>query len=40
MPLAARRVPMGFVGALSMACGMWLGLVRLGWNLPLPWRTS
>lgn len=20
-----------------MACGVWLGLVRLGWNLPLPW---
>jgi len=20
-----------------MACGAWLGLVRLGWNLPLPW---
>jgi hypothetical protein len=26
-----------FVGLLSMACGTWLGLVRLGWNLPLPW---
>ena len=22
---------------LTMACGAWLGLVRLGWNLPLPW---
>jgi hypothetical protein len=38
MRLAARRVPMLFVGLLSMACGMWLGLVRLGWNLPLPWQ--
>lgn len=36
MPLARRRVPMLFVGLLSLACGMWLGLVRLGWNLPLP----
>ena len=37
MRLAARRVPMLVVGLLSMACGTWLGLVRLGWNLPLPW---
>ncbi|OFW39874.1 MAG: hypothetical protein A3F70_04460 [Acidobacteria bacterium RIFCSPLOWO2_12_FULL_67_14] len=37
MPLAAQRVPMLFVGLLSIACGMWLGLVRLGWNLSLPW---
>src|ERR1700674_1623401 len=37
MRLAARRAPMLFVGLLSMACGMWRGLVRLGWNLPLPW---
>ena len=36
MQLARRRVPMLFVGLLSLACGMWLGLVRLGWNLPLP----
>jgi hypothetical protein len=40
MPLAARRVPMLFVGLLLMACGMWLGLVRLGWNLPLPWQDQ
>jgi hypothetical protein len=25
------------IGMLSMACGSWLGLVRLGWVLPLPW---
>src|ERR1019366_7662162 len=37
MRLAARRVPMLVVGLVSMACGMWLGLVRLGWSLPLPW---
>ena len=35
--LAARRVPLAFVALLSVSCGMWLGLVRLGWNLPLPW---
>ena len=40
MPLAVRRVPMLFVGLLSMACGAWLGLVRLGWNLPLPWQDQ
>jgi hypothetical protein len=35
--LAVRRVPMLAIGLVSMACGTWLGLVRLGWNLPLPW---
>ncbi|MEO8257665.1 MAG: hypothetical protein ABI868_10010 [Acidobacteriota bacterium] len=35
-----RRVPLLVVGLLSMACGMWLGLVRLGWNLPLPWQDQ
>jgi hypothetical protein len=40
MRLAARRVPMVFVGLLSMACGTWLGLARLGWNLPLPWQDQ
>jgi hypothetical protein len=38
MRLAARRVPLLIVGLLSMACGVWLGLVRLGWNLPLRWQ--
>ncbi len=37
MVLAVRRVPLLVVGLLSMACGVWLGLIRLGWNLPLPW---
>ena len=32
-----RHVPLLVIGMLSMACGVWLGLVRLGWNLPLPW---
>jgi hypothetical protein len=40
MQLAARRVPMVIVAVVSMACGMWLGLVRLGWNLPLPWQDQ
>ena len=40
MRLAARRVPMLFVALLSMACGVSLGLVRLGWNLPLPWQDQ
>jgi hypothetical protein len=40
MALAARRVPMLIAGLLSMACGVWLGLVRLGWNLPLPWQDQ
>jgi hypothetical protein len=32
-----RRIPLMAVGMASMACGTWLGLVRLGWALPLPW---
>ena len=40
MRLAARRAPMLLIGLLSMASGMWLGLVRLGWNLPLPWQDQ
>jgi len=40
MRFAARRAPMLVVGLLSMACGTWLGLVRLGWNLPLPWQDQ
>lgn len=38
MRLRARRVPMLFAALLSMACGVWVGLIRLGWNLPLPWQ--
>jgi len=40
MRLAARQVPIVIVAVVSMACGMWLGLVRLGWNLPLPWQDQ
>jgi hypothetical protein len=40
MALAVRRVPMLILGLLSMAWGVWLGLVRLGWNLPLPWQDQ
>ena len=28
------------VGMLSMAYGTWLGLVRLGCNLPLTWQDQ
>jgi len=34
---SVRRVPLLAVGVASMAVGAWLGLVRLGWALPLPW---
>lgn len=37
MSKEARLAPLLAIGMLSMACGVWLGLVRLGWNLPLPW---
>ena len=37
MRLAARRRAADCRAVLSMACGVWLGLIRLGWNLPLPW---
>lgn len=33
----ARRAPLMAIGLLAMACGAWLGLIRIGWNLPLPW---
>jgi hypothetical protein len=35
--ISMRRVPLMAIGMLSMAGGAWLGLVRLGWRLPLPW---
>lgn len=31
------RAPLLATGVLSLLCAMWLGLIRLGWNLPLPW---
>lgn len=34
---AAWRIPLLAAGLASMACGIWLGLIRLGWPLPLPW---
>ena len=37
MTPSVRRVPPLAVGVASMAAGAWLGLVRLGWALPLPW---
>jgi hypothetical protein len=33
-------MPMLAAALLSMACGAWLGLVRIGWNLPLPWQDQ
>src|SRR3989304_5638728 len=30
-----RRVPLLVIGMLSMACGVWLRLGGLGWDLPL-----
>ena len=40
MALAVRRLPLLVLALVSMACGAWLGLVRLGWNLPLPWQDQ
>jgi hypothetical protein len=40
MALAERRVPLLIVGLLSMACGTWLGLARIGWNVPLRWHDQ
>ena len=34
------RGPMMVVAMASMAYGVWLGLVRLGWALPLPWSDQ
>jgi hypothetical protein len=34
----ARRAPLLMVGVLSMAFAAWVGLLRLGWNLPFPWQ--
>lgn len=31
------RVPFPVVALLSMTWGIWMGLLRLGWVLPLPW---
>jgi hypothetical protein len=31
------RAPLLAIGMLSLAWGVWLGLLRLGWALPLPW---
>jgi hypothetical protein len=30
-------MPLMGVAMLSLACGTWFGLLRLGWSLPLPW---
>lgn len=33
----AWRGPLVALALLSMAWGAWLGLLRLGWALPIPW---
>ncbi|HET7618355.1 MAG TPA: hypothetical protein VFK20_07590 [Vicinamibacterales bacterium] len=33
----AARAPMLALGIASLVWGMWLGLLRVGWRLPLPW---
>jgi hypothetical protein len=33
-------MPLLAAALLSMACGAWLGLVRIGWSLPLPWQDQ
>jgi hypothetical protein len=33
----AWRLPLVASALLSLAWGVWLGLLRLGWILPLPW---
>ena len=38
MALAVRRLPLLVLALVSMACGVWFGLVRLGWNVALPWQ--
>jgi len=39
--LAVRyRVPMLVAGFISLLCGMYIGLIRLGWNLPIPANTA
>ena len=37
MIVRVRRVPLLAAAILSMAYGVWLGLLRIGWILPLPW---
>src|SRR5262249_41285689 len=32
-----RRAPLLLAAFLSMTWGVWMGLLRLGWRLPLPW---
>ena len=34
--LARRRIPLLALGALSLVAGIWGGLLRLGWQLPVP----
>src|SRR5437763_1130290 len=33
----AWRAPLMVAALLSLMWGVWLGLLRIGWSLPLPW---
>src|SRR5881628_3142678 len=37
MTRRAWRAPLMVVALLSLTWGVWLGLLRIGWALPLPW---
>src|SRR5438128_11530676 len=37
MTRRAWRAPLMVVALLSLTWGVWMGLLRLGWALPLPW---
>jgi hypothetical protein len=34
------RLPLVAAGMASLLLGMWLGLIRLGWPLPMPWTDQ
>lgn len=36
MRVAWHRLPLLALGGLSLIAGIWAGLVRLGWRLPVP----
>jgi hypothetical protein len=37
MSRGLRRAPLLAIAVLSMVWGVWMGLLRIGWALPLPW---
>src|SRR5690349_6153042 len=34
------RLPLVAAGMASLLLGMWLGLLRIGWPLPMPWTDQ